>query len=175
MHRGKYERLTQLSQLPEGFKESARFLGAWLEGSGKNEEDSRQRIRKATRLWQKLFSQVQRLNLDRKHCGMLAKATVLACLLFGAACRTFTAKQIRDYQTLMNRVAMGLCAQRRRTMHDDQVTLQDLRKTLHLDTVSVSIGWKHRYGGSGTLSPLRLAGGRDEHHTGAKGNRIWAL
>ena len=63
-----------------------------------------------------------------KDKGIVVKATVVNCLLFGCERRAFSSRQLADYQRLLNRITFAICSQRRRTMSDDQVTLADLRK-----------------------------------------------
>eukprot|EP00971_Amphidinium_carterae_P152386 3019839-Amphidinium_carterae.3 len=91
------------------------------------------------RLWHKLYRQLPRFALDLPTRASVVMATVIPCLLYGCEVRTFTAAQLRRYQTFVNRIVFGLLGQRRMTMSEDHVTLADLRARLGWDTVSVWI------------------------------------
>ncbi|CAE7804967.1 FCPA [Symbiodinium sp. CCMP2592] len=110
------------------FDEAVRLLGVWLQWDGKHDRDTKEHLAAASKLWGKLSRQLGRLGLTVKDKGVVVKATVVNCFLFGCQRRTFSSRQLADYQQLLNRITFAICSQYRRTMSDDQVTLADLRK-----------------------------------------------
>ena len=65
---------------------------------------------------------------------------MLAALLYGAEARSFTATQLPTYETFWNKVIRGIAGQRIRDMHDDKVTMHDLKKRFGLHDIATYVG-----------------------------------
>ncbi|CAK0895818.1 unnamed protein product, partial [Prorocentrum cordatum] len=145
VHPGKYERLITIPEgdpHPPGFAEAARFIGGWLRGDGRHSTDTTKRAEQANELWQRLFSQIPRLAIDPKDKGRLIRAFPMAGMLPAAEARLWSAGDIKRLQVIQNRMVRGALAQRIRDMHEQQLTMSDLRLTLGLDLVSTEMGWR---------------------------------
>mmetsp|Transcript_102993 Transcript_102993/g.296578 ORF Transcript_102993/g.296578 Transcript_102993/m.296578 type:complete len:1838 (+) Transcript_102993:1524-7037(+) len=158
VHPGKTERLRAGSPADEQFSSHARFLGGWLAADGSQSEDTRRRIAAAERIWRRLFQQLPRLRLSPSMLGLVIRCTVVACMMYGLEARAVHGEHLRQMQCFMNKVVMGLSGQRRREMHDDQLTLQDLRRRFGLDLVSTTLAWHQQrfIGHLARLPPERL-------------------
>ena len=71
---------------------------------------------------------------------MLFEAAVLGSLLYAAEVRSFTAPQLKNFQTWVDGCCLYLADQRRRAMKEDQVTLADIRHRLRIKPLAVYIG-----------------------------------
>ncbi len=116
------------------FQSSGRLLGGWLSANGSYDEEDTRRLTAAKILWTRILTQLPRFGLTLKTKGSLVRATVFRCLLYGTDSRFVSAKTIRKWQTFANGLARYIANQRIRTMHDDQVTMQDVRRTVGWDT-----------------------------------------
>lgn len=124
------------------FQDHARFLGAWLTSDASQRKDTDERLRRAQKLWNKLWRQMRRLTLPAKTKGQLFQATVMATLLYSAESRGFTQNEIRRMQTFVNRCVLGMLNVRLRDMHDRQLTIVNLWRQLGIPSVNTAIGVK---------------------------------
>jgi hypothetical protein len=143
VHPGKTERMQLGTPKPnDNYKEVVTFLGGLFTNNGSLSEDTKTRLAKATKLWGRVYAQLPRLGIPQQTQARLVNSTVMASLLYGAEVRSFTAKELRSYQLLQNRITFGLSKQRKRTMQADQKTLSDLRQQLKIDTVGSMIDYR---------------------------------
>ena len=150
LHAGKTERLPlglsleeaarQAGVDPETLKDEARFLGAWITSEASQSVDTEKRLQRGKQLWTKLWKQAYRLTLPPKIMGMLFESTVMATMLYSAEARAFTKPEIRRMQTFVNRCTLGMLNVKQRHMHDDKVTMVDLRRKLGIPSIAVAIG-----------------------------------
>ena len=150
LHAGKTERLPlglsleeaarQAGVDPETLKDEARFLGAWITNEASQSVDTEKRLQRGKQLWTKLWKQAYRLTLPPRIMGMLFESTVMATMLYSAEARAFTKPEIRRMQTFVNRCTLGMLNVKQRHMHDDKVTMVDLRRKLGIPSIAVAIG-----------------------------------
>jgi hypothetical protein len=149
LHSGKTERLplgvtpeTAARHTGEVWQDAVRFLGAWLANDSSCSRDSKERLKAAKRVWNKLCRQTGRLNLPCRTLGLLFTAAVEGSLLYACEVRTYSAKEIQEYQVFLNGCTLRLTNQRRRDMHEQHVTMVDCRKKLGTLPVATSIGFR---------------------------------
>ena len=132
---------SNLAQVPiDTLQAEAKFLGAWITNTASQEKDTTSRIQRARFIWNKLWAQMQRLNLPAHTKGRLFSSTVLSSLCYSAEARGFTAAEIRRMQVFGNNCKFGLLNVRRRDMHDQELTMVDLWRRAGIPSVAVEIG-----------------------------------
>ena len=135
------EEAAQLAGVPpQSLQASARFLGAWITHDASQRVDTEKRISRAKLLWNKLWKQLQRLNLPAHTMGRLFESTVMATMLYSAESRGFTKKEVKSMQIFVNRCVLGLLNVRQREMHDNRLAFTNLWRKLRIPSVAVAIG-----------------------------------
>ena len=125
---------------PQTLNTEAKLLGAWITHDASQSVDTAKRTQRAKQLWSKLWKQAHRLTLPAKTLGKLFESAVMSTMLYSAECRAFTKQEIKRMQTFVNHCTLGMLNVRQRRMHDEEVTMVDLRRRLGIPSVTVAIG-----------------------------------
>lgn len=78
-----------------------KFLGGWLQSTGKQHVDTKNRIASAQMVWNELAKQLNKLNSD-KLLGHLLQAIIHGCLLYGVESRFVSSKQCQQFPAFQN-------------------------------------------------------------------------
>ena len=146
-HPDKTERMVagvRKDELPEGFSETVRFLGPWIDMSGGCVTDTATRLEKAREVWRKVKVKLPMLAVGLRARARVVQATVVATLLFGAEIRTFSRKDIEKYRKFLGGVIRYISynkATGEGTMRGMQgnTTTTDLRLKAGLEDVQTQI------------------------------------
>ena len=128
---------------------SIEVLGSWISADGSNEGDLRERLRKARKLWRAVLARLPKLSLTKKMKGNVAKATVIASLMYGCEVMVHSAKQIQMLQDFINRVVRGIALKKKGDVikgMKGKMTMTDFRLQVGIDHVEVyiadrTLGW----------------------------------
>ena len=126
--------------VPFATVESAKLLGGHFQADGGYSIDDSHRLSRAKTLWRSLKRKLPSFGLNRRLRGRLISASVIRCLLYGVQCREVSGSTARKWQTWLNSVAREATKTRLQDMHDQQLTQQDVNKSLGLWPVKVYIG-----------------------------------
>ena len=118
----------------------AKFLGAWIRHDASQRTDTDKRLNRARLIWNKLWSQLRRLNIPQHTKGQLFNSTVMASLCYSAEARGFTQGELRRMQVFVNNCIFGLLQVQRREMHDNKLTMVDLWRKAGIPSVAMEIG-----------------------------------
>ena len=88
--------------------EAVRVLGAWVDRDGGAERDTAERIKAARKVWFRIRAQLARLPLSLKSKGRIFEAAVLGSLLYACEVRTFSAAQMRKFQSFTDKCLRDL-------------------------------------------------------------------
>ena len=120
------------------FVDHAKLLGAWLQDDAGYAVEDAKRLEGARALWRSLCRQLPRYGLTPAMKGRVVQAAVVRSLLYSTESRVLSAVTIKKWQCFLNTIARGLTGRRLRDM-EGNMTMQDVLREAHLDTISTYI------------------------------------
>ena len=137
--------------------DSAKLLGAWLQDDAGYATEDLKRLEGARAIWRSLYRQLPRYGLTPAMKGRVVQAAVIRSLLYSTESRVVSAATMKKWQCFLNTVARGLTGRRLREM-EGHMTMQDVLREAHLDTIStyIEVGQLNYLGHVARLPEKRL-------------------